>query len=453
MLFRKGYLRVVIATGTLSLGINMPTRSTVFVGESVFLNSLNYRQASGRAGRRGFDNLGNVIFHAIPPVQVDRIMSSKLPSLVGHFPISTSLVLRLLMLLDNSNGAPHAKHTIETLLSRSKLVIGGEEFKEQVLHHLRFSVEFLRRQSLIGPTGRPLNFAGLVSHLYFVEDSAFALHVLLTSGYLQELCKNFATNEEDTCNELMLVLANIFGREQRYFSRLKPLPPLPEGAVKVLADQNEKNLRTYLTYVETFVQTYCDTPDDALPFSKLRCGGPGVEAAAEPAEKVKSRSAFVALSGYNDNFTSVADLTSSVRQGVFIEGSSVPYLSVDKDELINGYLYYFYIHGDVTKLSKEHNIHSGTVWFVLKDFSLILAAIQAGLTRFIQDGPGSYFDFRDEGDDIDGDTHDEPREGEGAEEEEIDPATAAASAGFINVRDAVKALRERFETKFKKMWA
>ena len=126
-------------------------------------------------------------------------------------------------------------------LSRSKLVIGGEEFKEQVLHHLRFSVEFLRRQSLTGPTGRPLNFAGLVSHLYFVEDSAFALHVLLTSGYLQELCKNFATNEEDTCNELMLVLANIFGREQRYFSRLKPLSPLPEGAVKVLAQPPKTN--------------------------------------------------------------------------------------------------------------------------------------------------------------------------------------------------------------------
>lgn len=61
MLFRKGYLRVVIATGTLALGINMPCATVVFSGDSVFLTALNYRQAAGRAGRRGFDLLGNVV--------------------------------------------------------------------------------------------------------------------------------------------------------------------------------------------------------------------------------------------------------------------------------------------------------------------------------------------------------------------------------------------------------
>jgi superfamily II RNA helicase len=61
MLFRKGYIRVVIATGTLALGINMPCATVVFSGDSVFLTALNFRQASGRAGRRGFDLLGNVV--------------------------------------------------------------------------------------------------------------------------------------------------------------------------------------------------------------------------------------------------------------------------------------------------------------------------------------------------------------------------------------------------------
>jgi superfamily II RNA helicase len=46
MLFRKGFLRVVIATGTLALGINMPCRTVVFAGDSVYLTALNYRQAS-----------------------------------------------------------------------------------------------------------------------------------------------------------------------------------------------------------------------------------------------------------------------------------------------------------------------------------------------------------------------------------------------------------------------
>ena len=50
MLFRRGFIRVVFATGTLALGINMPCVTTVFCGDSVFLTALEYRQASGRAG-------------------------------------------------------------------------------------------------------------------------------------------------------------------------------------------------------------------------------------------------------------------------------------------------------------------------------------------------------------------------------------------------------------------
>lgn len=60
MLFRKGYLRVVIATGTLALGINMPCATVVFSGDSIFLTALNFRQAAGRAGRRF------VLFQAVP---------------------------------------------------------------------------------------------------------------------------------------------------------------------------------------------------------------------------------------------------------------------------------------------------------------------------------------------------------------------------------------------------
>lgn len=89
MLFRKGYIRVVIATGTLALGINMPCATVVFAGDSVFLTALNYRQAAGRAGRRGFDLLGNVVFQGLSESKVLRLMSSRLPDLNGHFPVST----------------------------------------------------------------------------------------------------------------------------------------------------------------------------------------------------------------------------------------------------------------------------------------------------------------------------------------------------------------------------
>jgi superfamily II RNA helicase len=176
MLFRKGFLRVVVATGTLSLGINMPCATVVFSGDSVYLTALNFRQAAGRSGRRGFDLLGNVVFQCISRERASRLLSSRLPDLTGHFPITTTLVLRLFSLLNDSNKSPYAVKAINTLLSQPRLYLGGKSFKEQVLHHLRFSIEYLRRNALLGPGGEPVNFTSCVSHLYFTENSSFAFH-------------------------------------------------------------------------------------------------------------------------------------------------------------------------------------------------------------------------------------------------------------------------------------
>lgn len=116
-LFRAGFLRVVVATGTLALGINMPASTVIFCGDSVYLTALNFRQAAGRAGRRGFDLLGNVISHGVPRHKVYQLISSRLPDLTGHFPITTGLVLRLFILLDNSKQSDYAVRAINSLLS------------------------------------------------------------------------------------------------------------------------------------------------------------------------------------------------------------------------------------------------------------------------------------------------------------------------------------------------
>lgn len=61
-LFRNKSILVTFSTLTLSLGINMPCKSVIFAEDSINLCSSKVKQISGRAGRRGFDVKGNVIF-------------------------------------------------------------------------------------------------------------------------------------------------------------------------------------------------------------------------------------------------------------------------------------------------------------------------------------------------------------------------------------------------------
>ena len=78
--FAAGRVRMVFATETLSLGINMPARSVVieklskFTGERhEFLTPGEYTQLTGRAGRRGIDERGYAVVCWSPFVPFDQV--------------------------------------------------------------------------------------------------------------------------------------------------------------------------------------------------------------------------------------------------------------------------------------------------------------------------------------------------------------------------------------------
>jgi ATP-dependent RNA helicase HelY len=80
--FAEGLVKVVFATETLALGINMPARSVVieklskFQGERhEFLTPGEYTQLTGRAGRRGIDRLGYAVVLWSPFVPFDQVAS------------------------------------------------------------------------------------------------------------------------------------------------------------------------------------------------------------------------------------------------------------------------------------------------------------------------------------------------------------------------------------------
>ena len=68
ILFQEGLLKVLVATETMSTGLNMPAKTVVFTSPRKFdgngyrwISSGEYVQMSGRAGRRGLDDRGLVL--------------------------------------------------------------------------------------------------------------------------------------------------------------------------------------------------------------------------------------------------------------------------------------------------------------------------------------------------------------------------------------------------------
>ncbi len=103
--FSSNLLRVVFATETLSLGINMPARTVVIErltkirehGRSG-LSSGEYAQMTGRAGRRGIDSVGHAVVVWSPQVSMSglaALATSPPPDLRSSFRASYNLAVNL----------------------------------------------------------------------------------------------------------------------------------------------------------------------------------------------------------------------------------------------------------------------------------------------------------------------------------------------------------------------
>ena len=105
-LFSMGLIRLVYATETLALGINMPARSVVIESlqkwngvEHVRLSAGEFTQLSGRAGRRGIDTEGHVVVSGrrdISPEEVAALASKRTYPLVSAFHPTYNMVVNLL---------------------------------------------------------------------------------------------------------------------------------------------------------------------------------------------------------------------------------------------------------------------------------------------------------------------------------------------------------------------
>ncbi|XP_006875633.1 PREDICTED: helicase SKI2W [Chrysochloris asiatica] len=107
MLFSRGLVKVLFATETFAMGVNMPARTVVFDSMrkhdgSAFRDLLpgEYVQMAGRAGRRGLDPTGTVILLCkgrVPEMaDLHRMMMGKPSQLQSQFRLTYTMILNLL---------------------------------------------------------------------------------------------------------------------------------------------------------------------------------------------------------------------------------------------------------------------------------------------------------------------------------------------------------------------
>ena len=148
--FSEGLLKLVFATETLALGINMPARTVVVERFAKFrgrdtsaLTAGEYQQLTGRAGRRGIDTVGHSFIlwsHATTFATVAATASSPPPDLISSFHPTYNLAVNLVRRWDREEAhsllaasygqwqAPPGSVSLPAQLDRRLAVLGSRGY-------------------------------------------------------------------------------------------------------------------------------------------------------------------------------------------------------------------------------------------------------------------------------------------------------------------------------------
>ena len=146
-MMNKGYLDAIFSTSTVAAGVNFPARTVVLVQSDRFtgrefanLTATELHQMTGRAGRRGKDNIGFAV--VLPGLHQDpkylyRLKDSPPEPLESRIHINFSMVLNLLL--------SHTPPQVQDLLERSFASFQGRKTASPLQAEWDEMLDFLRR--------------------------------------------------------------------------------------------------------------------------------------------------------------------------------------------------------------------------------------------------------------------------------------------------------------------
>jgi superfamily II RNA helicase len=154
MLFSKNLIKVLFATETFAVGLNMPTKTVVFTDISKFdnsgkrlLHSHEFIQMSGRAGRRGLDKVGHVVLlpqifrDPVERVEFKNLMIGNPQTIVSKFYVDENLILDSIKQNNFDNIEEFVKGTLMKAQSDKQKIVFDNKIKELELKSSRYIIK------------------------------------------------------------------------------------------------------------------------------------------------------------------------------------------------------------------------------------------------------------------------------------------------------------------------
>lgn len=263
-LFAKGLIKVLYATETFAVGINMPAKTVCFNTiekydgiEFRYLNSKEYFQMAGRAGRRGIDKEGRSIVLIESNTDLDKVIkitSQDVDPIISQFKLSTNTVLNL---IDN-NTPEEIKVILKLNFDYYLRTKNGQNIR--IMTSWKNRVRLLER----------LNY---VSNGELTQKGWFAKHIY---SHEIEISEIFTTKIFDTLTtkEIVLLIAGIIyepRRSDKFYGKAKPiikelLPKINKNSY-ISRKLNPLNLKKLCLIIDMWIDE-CEFAD-LIPLSNL----------------------------------------------------------------------------------------------------------------------------------------------------------------------------------------
>ena len=144
-LFRAKKIQIVFSCSTLSLGINMPAKTVVMGADHETLTPTMLKQMSGRAGRRGFDLKGDVIFTNFTRKRLKELFNSEVEKVKGIGIVSSGFLKTIencSNFVEKIEGKNDFIENIKIFKPEKRNVLGIKNFLENPLNNKKMNFDF-----------------------------------------------------------------------------------------------------------------------------------------------------------------------------------------------------------------------------------------------------------------------------------------------------------------------